>query len=279
MIPAMTSNSQDGWVVSHSGSAGSLYPAYYLTDRVETTAWLSDYVTRGTIAISDASPEWIQIEKASPFHVNAIHLFPLKNGVNNGTNAYSPKKMTIQGYNGTSWVDIVKFADARYLSYLVDGTVIPFSNSNSYYKYKILFQSHLFPAKYSIAFSALQLYSGKGSWTVADSDWELYDVDKVERVVIDDASFPFVVSGTVSKNTCSVEIDLCRLLTADFISNDYLLPKPSYKSNIEMSASNDGYMVLNAAGNLRYQYTVSPAAKRGWLYLTYPVLKEARTYV
>lgn len=278
IIPAMTANSQHGWIVSHSGSAGGTYPPFNLFDGVDSTAWLSDYVTRGTTPISDASPEYVIIEKSTPFHVNALKLVGLKNGVNNGSPAYSPKKVTIQGFDGAAWKTIVAFSDIKYKAYLVDGDTIPFKNSESFYKYKIIFQSHKYAGKYSIAFSAIQLFSGKGAWTIADTDWEEYDSNKTARVLIDDGSYPMVVNGVIGKNLVHVEIDLCRLLTTDFTSLEETIPSV-IGDNLEVSPSGGGYMILAGNGVIKYLQSVQATSVRGWLHVTYPYKKDVRAYV
>ena len=277
LLPTMTANSQDGWVLSHSGSAGGSYPAYYLSDNVETTAWLSDYVTRGTTPISDASPEFIQIEKATPFHLNCISLHSLKNGVNTGSPAYSPKKVTIQGWTGTAWETIVAFSDIKYKSYLIDGDFIAIPNNKSYSKYKILFQSHKFSGKYSIAFSKIGIYSGKGSWTVADSDWKEYNPDESVSMLVDEASYSFVVSGKITKNRLDLEVDLCRALSTETIALDGILPPLEMAP--EFSTSAGGYLLPNTDGGLRYVPAIQAATVRGWAYLSLPIKKEVRTYV
>ena len=277
LLPAMTSNSQDGWVLSHSGSAGGTYPAYYLSDNVETTAWLTDYVTRGTTPISDASPEFIQIEKATPFHLNCISLHSLKNGVNTGSPAYSPKKMKVQGWTGAAWETIITYIDMKYRSYLIDGDFIHIPNNKSYSKYKFIFQSHKFANRYAIAFSKLGIYSGKGTWTVADNDWEEYDPNKTLSMTVDEVSYSFVLSGKVSKSRVDIEVDLCRALSTETISLDGVLPP--LEMCPEFSTSAGGYLIPNVDGGLRYVPATQAATVRGWVTLSLPIKKEVRTYV
>lgn len=277
LLPVMTSNSQDGWILSHSGSAGGTYPAYYLSDNVDNTAWLSDYVTRGSTPISDASPEFIQIEKATPFHMNCISLHSLKNGVNTGSPAYSPKKVSIQGWNGTAWENIITFSDIKYKSYLVDGDFIPIPNNKSYTKYKIIFQSHRFTGKNSIAFSKLGIYSGKGSWTVADTDWKEYDPDETKSIMVDEASYSFVVTGRMSRNRLDLEVDLCRALSTETISLEGIIPPLDMAP--EFSTSSGGYLLPTVEGAIKYIPSIQAATVRGWVCLSLPIKKEVRTYV
>lgn len=87
-----------------------------------------------------------------------------------------------------------------------------------------------------------------------------------------------VVSGVMSKNLVHVEIDLCRLLTADFTSLDETIPIV-LGENYEVSPSSGGYMVLTNTGAIKYIQSVQATSVRGWLHVTYPYKKDVRTYV
>jgi hypothetical protein len=151
--------------------------------------------------------------------------------------------VTVQGWTGTAWETIVAFSDIKYKSYLVDGDFISIPNNKSYSKYKILFQSHKFSGKNSIAFSKLGIYSGKGSWTVADSDWKEYNPDESASMIVDEASYSFVVSGKISRNRLDLEVDLCRALSTETISLDGIMPPLDMAP--EFSTSAGGYLVPN----------------------------------
>ena len=276
IVPALTANTDQGWTVSAS-SAFSGKEAFRAFDKISSSNWLNDYVARGTTAISDTSPEWIQIEKASPFHCNGLTLTSLKNGVNNGSQNYSPKKIKVEGWTGTAWVTLAHIADVKYNAGLVDGNLITFNNTNSYYKYKITFQEHMFPTSYSLAFSEVKVHSGKGSWLLADSDWEVFDKSKPRKILIDEASYPMVISGSMTDTHVSLELDIIRLLNTDTTTLANTIPKPT--SNYGLCGSNGGYIFMETDGSLNYRYTVDAATKRGWVHVTYPYVKEERTYV
>ena len=276
IVPALTANTDQGWIVSASSTTPG-EDVYKLFDKVEGTGWLNDVTSRGTTPISDASPEWIQIEKATPFHCSGVTLIGLKNGINTGSQNYSPKKIKIEGWTGTEWKTLTHIADVKYNAGLVGGNLITFNNPNSYYKYKITFQSHMFPTSYALAFSGVKVHSGKGSWLLADSDWEIFDKSKPRNILIDEASYPMIINGSMTDTHVSVELDLTRLLTADKATLPNTIPKPI--NNCELCASNGGYISFETDGSLNYLYTVDAATKRGWVHVTYPYVKEERTYV
>jgi hypothetical protein len=287
MIPAMTSNSQDGWVLSSSTYTAS-YETYRAFDNIANTHFIS--APRDT-AISALAPETITIEKATPFHMNAFLWTGCRDGLNNGILLLAPKSVKIEGYNGSTWTTIVNFTDVAFDQSLMDGDLIGFNNTNSYYKYKFT----IYTLKYDVVswrrvlLSRFEIYSGKGSWSIADSDWtefDEYETKRFEVSVTDATNIALIGAGQVvgytNRKSTSIEIDWSTNLSTALDNTLYkVLPlhRATNGTNIELGGSNGGLIIIRANGTMNYYTTVDTPTKRSWFQCTYPSKKEVRVYV
>lgn len=289
LIPPMTSNSQDGWILTASTTYGAGYELYKAFDNVDATLFKSGI--RST-PITDASSEYIIIERATPFHMNAFLWTGCRDGLNNGLLLLTPKAVKIEGYDGATWKTLTNFSDIAFDQSLIDGDLIPFTNSDSYYKYKFTISALKYNVAswYHILLSRFEVYSGKGSWTVADSDWTIFDEAETKRfevTVTDTTNIGLIgagqITGYITNKYTMAEIDWYNNLSTALDNTTYRV-LPRHRSspsgmNMELGGSNGGLIILRPDGTMNYYVAADTPTKRSWFHVTYPSKKEVRTYV